>query len=147
MKDLVVKSPVFENNGYIPPKFSCDGKGVNPPLVIEGIPEKTHSLALVMEDPDAPAGLFVHWVAWNIPPTGVIRENPLTIAEGLNTAKKRGYRPPCPPSGTHRYVFKIYALDTMLNLNEFDEKDDLEKAMQGHVLSQGELIGLYKRTR
>lgn len=146
MKELFVRSPAFENNGFIPRKFTCDGQGVNPPLAIDSIPEETQSLALIMEDPDAAAGLFTHWVAWNIPPTGIIRERPLSISEGLNTAKKRGYRPPCPPSGTHRYIFKVYALDIMLNLGEFTEKEDLEKAILGHVIAQGELIGLYNRT-
>jgi Raf kinase inhibitor-like YbhB/YbcL family protein len=147
MNELTVKSPAFENNKLIPSKYTCDGANVNPPLTIEGIPDKTRSLALIMEDPDAPAGLFIHWVAWNIPPTGIVKENASPGAEGLSTSKKLGYHGPCPPSGTHRYFFKLYALDTMLNLGALAEKEDVEIAMQSHVLAQGELMGLYRRTR
>jgi Raf kinase inhibitor-like YbhB/YbcL family protein len=147
MKELVVRSPAFEKNKQIPLKYTCDGEDVNPPLTIEGIPEKTKSLALIMEDPDAPAGLFIHWVAWNLPATGTVEEKSAVGNAGLNTAKKKGYHGPCPPSGTHRYFFKVHALDTTLNLAALSEKEDLENAMQGHVLAQGELIGLYRRTR
>jgi Raf kinase inhibitor-like YbhB/YbcL family protein len=147
MKGLVIRSSAFENNTLIPSKYTCDGEGVNPPLTIEGIPEKTNSLALIVEDPDAPAGLWIHWVVWNIQPTDTIKENSVPGAEGLNTAKKHGYHPPCPPSGTHRYIFKVFALDKTLNLGSFAEKDDVEIAIQGHVLAEGELIGLYRRTR
>jgi Raf kinase inhibitor-like YbhB/YbcL family protein len=147
MKELVVKSSSFEHNTLIPSKYTCDGENINPPLTVEGMPEKTSSLALILEDPDAAAGLFIHWVAWNIPPYGIINENSSPGAEGLNTAKKRGYHGPCPPSGTHRYFFKVYALDTKLNLGSLAEKEDLEKAMQSHVLAQGELMGLYRRNR
>jgi hypothetical protein len=147
MNELTVKSSAFENNRLIPSKYTCDGENINPPLAIEGIPEKTKSLALIMEDPDAPAGLFIHWVAWNISTMGIVKEHASPGAEGLNSAKKRGYYGPCPPSGTHRYFFKLSALDTTLNLGSLAEKEDLEKAMQGHVLAQGELMGLYRRTR
>ncbi len=147
MNELTVKSAAFENNKQIPSKFTCDGAGINPPLTIQGVPEKAKSLALIMEDPDAPAGLFIHWVVWNISSDGVVKEHASPGAEGLNSAKKRGYFGPCPPSGTHRYFFKVYALDTMLSLTQFDEKEDLENAMEGHVLAQGELIGLYRRVR
>jgi Raf kinase inhibitor-like YbhB/YbcL family protein len=147
MNELTVKSSAFENNRLIPSKYTCDGENINPPLAIEGIPEKAKSLALIMEDPDAPAGLFIHWVAWNISTMGIVKEHASLGAEGLNSAKKRGYYGPCPPSGTHRYFFKLSALDTTLNLGSLAEKEDLEKAMQGHVLAQGELMGLYRRTR
>jgi Raf kinase inhibitor-like YbhB/YbcL family protein len=147
MKELVVKSPAFENNKLIPAKYTCDGEDVNPPLTIEGVPEKTKSLALIVEDPDAPAGLWVHWVVWNIPPTGAVQENAVPGTEGLNTNKKHSYHGPCPPGGTHRYFFKVYALDTKLNLGAFAEKEDLENAMQSHVLAEGELMGLYRRAR
>ncbi len=147
MTELTVKSSAFEHNKLIPSKYTCDGEGINPPLTIQGMPEKTKSLALILEDPDAPAGLFTHWVAWNIPTSGVVKEHASPGAEGLNSAKKRGYFGPCPPSGTHRYFFKVYALDTMLSLTQFDEREDLENAMEGHVLGRGELIGLYRRVR
>jgi Raf kinase inhibitor-like YbhB/YbcL family protein len=147
MNELTVKSSAFENNKLIPSKYTCDGADVNPPLTIGGIPEKTKSFVIIMEDPDAPAGLWIHWVVWNIPATGVIKENSVLGAQGLNTAKKHGYHGPCPPAGTHRYFFKVYALDTILNLGSLSEKEDVETAMQSHVLAQGELMGLYRRTR
>ena len=145
MKELTVKSPAFENNKLIPSKYTCDGEEVSPPLTVEGIPEKTKSLALIMEDPDAPAGLFIHWLVWNIPPSNEIQENSVPGTEGLNTNKKNSYHGPCPPGGTHRYYFKVYALDTHLNIGAFSEKEVLENAMQNHILAYGELIGLYRR--
>ena len=147
MKELVVKSPAFENNKLIPSKYTCDGEGVNPPLTIEGIPEKAQSLALIMEDPDAAAGVFTHWIVMSIPTTGIIKEKHPPGTEGLNSSRRRGYHGPCPPSGTHRYFFKVYALDTKLDLGPLAEKEDLEIAMQGHIVAQGEIIGLYRRTR
>ena len=145
MKELTVKSPAFENNKLIPSKYTCDGEEVSPPLTVEGIPEKTKSLALIMEDPDAPAGLFIHWLVWNIPPSNEIQENSVPGTEGLNTNKKNSYHGPCPPGGTHRYYFKVYALDAHLNLGAFSDKEVLENAMQNHILAYGELIGLYRR--
>ena len=147
MKELTVKSPAFENNKLIPSKYTCDGEEVSPPLAVEGIPEKTKSLALIMEDPDAPAGLFIHWLVWNIPPTDKIQENSVPGTEGLNTNKKNSYHGPCPPGGTHRYYFKVYALDTHLNLSAFSEKEVLENAIQNHILAHGELVGLYRRVK
>jgi len=147
MKELVIRSPAFENNKLIPSKYTCDGEDVNPPLTIEGMPEKTKSLALFIEDPDAPAGLWIHWVVWNIPPANMIGEDIVPGTEGLNTNKKHSYHGPCPPSGTHRYFFKVYALDTKLNLTALAEKEDVENAMQSHVLAKGELMGLYRRAR
>jgi Raf kinase inhibitor-like YbhB/YbcL family protein len=102
---LSVKSSVFEHNKPIPRKYSCDGEEVNPPLTVSGIPPAAKSLALVVDDPDAPRGTFDHWVVWNIPATGKIEENTAPGAEGLNGAGKRGYVGMCPPSGTHRYFF------------------------------------------
>jgi Raf kinase inhibitor-like YbhB/YbcL family protein len=145
MKKLTVKSPAFENNKLMPSKYTCDGEEVSPPLTVEGIPEKTKSLALIMEDPDAPAGLFIHWLVWNIPPSNEIQENSVPGTEGLNTNKKNSYHGPCPPGGTHRYYFKVYALDAHLNLGAFSDKEVLENAMQNHILAHGELIGLYRR--
>jgi len=147
MKELLVKSPAFEKNKLIPSKYTCDGDDVSPPLTIEGIPEKTKSLVLIMEDPDATAGLWVHWLVWNIPPTAEIQENSVPGTEGLNTNKKNSYHGPCPPWGTHRYFFKVYALDTHLNLGALSEKEALENAMQSHILANGELIGLYRRDK
>lgn len=146
MKELSVKSSAFNNQTLIPAKYSCDGDNVNPPLTIEGIPEETKSLVLIMDDPDAPSGTFDHWVVWNIPPsTKEIGENTVPGTEGINGARERGYFGPCPPSGTHRYFFKVYALDEKLNLGANSKKKDVEKVMQGHILANGELIGLYRR--
>jgi Raf kinase inhibitor-like YbhB/YbcL family protein len=146
MADLVVRSPVFENNKPIPRKYSCDGQEVNPPLTIEGIPASTKTLVLIMDDPDAPRGTFDHWIVWNIPPTGKIEENKVPGTEGINSSGQKAYVGICPPYGTHRYFFKVCALDTKLDLKpDTTRKSDLEKAMQGHVLAKGELIGTYRR--
>jgi Raf kinase inhibitor-like YbhB/YbcL family protein len=147
MKELTVSSPAFENNNLIPSKYTCDGDNVNPPLIIEGIPEKTKSLVLIVDDPDAPMGTWDHWVVWNISPTNKIEENTVPGTEGINDSRKHSYGGPCPPSGTHRYFFKIYALDTKLDLNSNSRKKDVEKAMQSHILAKGELVGLYHRSK
>jgi len=147
MKELTVNSPAFENNKLIPSKYTCDGDNVNPPLTIEGVPDGTKSLVLIVDDPDAPMGTWDHWIVWNIPPTNKIEENTVPGAEGINDFRKHSYGGPCPPSGTHRYFFKVYALDTKLNLNPNSRKKDVEKAMQGHILAKGEYIGLYRRSR
>ncbi len=149
MTELTVKSPAFESNQLIPTKFSCDGQEISPPLNIEGVPPEARSLALILEDPDAPRGTFDHWVVWNIPPTRKIEENTTPGDVGLNSAGENSYIGPCPPTGTtHRYFFKFYALDAKLALNtRSTRKKELEKAMQGHILAQGELVALYKRTR
>ncbi|MCL4429551.1 MAG: YbhB/YbcL family Raf kinase inhibitor-like protein [Chloroflexi bacterium] len=146
MKELTIKSPAFQHNSPIPKKYSCDGEDTNPPITIEGTPKESKSLALVVDDPDAPGGTFDHWVVWNIPPsTTKIAEHSVPGTEGLNSARQRGFMGPCPPSGTHRYFFKVYALDAELSLGAKSTKKDLEKAMQGHILAKGELIGLYHR--
>jgi Raf kinase inhibitor-like YbhB/YbcL family protein len=146
MADLSVKSTVFENNALIPRKYSCDGQEVNPPLTIEKIPLGTKTLALIIDDPDAPRGTFDHWVVWNIPPQGRIEENSIPGVEGINSAGQTSYIGMCPPSGTHRYFFKVYALDVVLDLKaEQTKKSDLEKVMQGRILGKGELVGLYRR--
>ena len=147
MKKLSVESHAFENNKLIPAKYTCDGDDVNPPLIIEGIPEEAKTLALIVDDPDAPMGTWDHWIVWNIPPTGKIEENTVPGTEGMNTARKHSYGGPCPPYGTHRYFFKVYALDTKLTLNPDSKKKDVEKAMESHILAKGELVGLYRRSR
>jgi Raf kinase inhibitor-like YbhB/YbcL family protein len=148
VQKLVVKSPVFENNQLIPAKYTCDGDNVNPPLTIEGVPEGAKSLVLIVDDPDCPTGTWNHWLVWNIPPTTrKIEENKVPGTEGISTYRKHAYGGPCPPSGTHRYFFKVYALDAKLDLTANAEKKDVEKAMEGHVLAEGELVGLYRRSR
>jgi Raf kinase inhibitor-like YbhB/YbcL family protein len=148
MTKLSIASPAFSHNGMIPSKYTCDGADVNPPLSIGNIPEKSWSLALVVDDPDAPVGTWVHWVVWNIGPgTKVIPENsvPKGALQGTNDFRKQSYGGPCPPSGTHRYFFKLYALDASLSLKSGATKAQLEEAIKGHVLAQAELIGLYRR--
>lgn len=148
MDRLQITSPVFAQNGMIPSKFTCDGADVSPPLSLVDIPDKTRSLALVVDDPDAPAGTWVHWVVWNIlPGTKEIPENsvPGGAVQGRNDFGKQRYGGPCPPSGTHRYYFKLYALDVSLSLKPGATKAQVEEAMTGHVLAQAELVGLYRR--
>jgi Raf kinase inhibitor-like YbhB/YbcL family protein len=146
MNELTVKSPAFEANGKIQKKYSCFGDGINPPLTIDGTPKEARSLALIVDDPDAQKGTFDHWVVWNIPAsTSQIAEHSVPGTEGLNGAKKIGYIGPCPPSGTHRYFFKVYALDIQLDLGSQTTKRDFEKAMEQHVLAKGELMATYSR--
>jgi Raf kinase inhibitor-like YbhB/YbcL family protein len=145
LTDLIITSPVFEHNSSIPEKYTCDGENVNPPLNINGIPEGTKSLVLIVDDPDAPMGTWVHWVVWSLPPKAKIEENMISETEGLNDFRRQQYGGPCPPSGTHRYFFKVYALDTVLELSPNSRKKDVEKAMTGHTLAKGEIVGLYRR--
>ena len=146
MEQLSIKSPAFEHGKLIPKKYSCDGQDINPPLTIEGIPKEAKTLVLAVDDPDAPSGTFDHWIVWNIPASASkIGENTVPGTEGMNSARQQGYMGPCPPSGTHRYFFKVYALDTELSLGASSRKKDVEKAMQGHIVAKGELVGLYRR--
>ncbi|KPK98957.1 MAG: hypothetical protein AMJ95_01475 [Omnitrophica WOR_2 bacterium SM23_72] len=144
---MKISSPEFENNQFIPKKFTCQGKDINPTLIIEDIPEEAISLALIVDDPDAPMGMWVHWVVFDIPVVGRIEENSIPGKQGINDFGRKDYGGPCPPSGTHRYYFKIYALDAMLNLQEGMSKKELERVMEGHILDKAELIGLYKKER
>jgi Raf kinase inhibitor-like YbhB/YbcL family protein len=146
VKTVTVKSPAFEHQKTIPSKYTCDGDNINPPLTIEGIPEGTKSLVLIVDDPDAPMGTWDHWVVWNIPPTDKVGENSVPGTQGVNSARRNSYSGPCPPSGTHRYFFKVYALDMQLSLSSNSRKKDVENAMKNHILAQGEIIGLYRRT-
>lgn len=144
---LSLSSRAFSQNSRIPEKYTCDGENVNPPLRIENTHSDAQSLALIMDDPDAPKGTFVHWILWNIhPQTTEIGENaiPEKAEQGYNNFGKHSYGGPCPPSGSHRYFFKLYALDTRLNLGPQTMKDDLVKAMEGHIIDATELIGLYR---
>ncbi len=148
MAELKIASPAFVHNGYIPARYTCDGNDINPPLEISGVPAEARSLALIVDDPDAPIGMWVHWVAWNIDPaTREIAEDavPRNAVQGKNDSKRNSYGGPCPPSGVHRYFFKLYALDSKLNLGAGTTKKELEKVMQGHILANSEMIGLYKR--
>jgi Raf kinase inhibitor-like YbhB/YbcL family protein len=138
IEGLKVSSPAFENGGEIPKKYTCDGANVNPPLKIENVPSNTKSLALVFDDIDAPRGTYVHWILWNIDPSvKEIKENsvPERVVQEVNDFKKPNYGGPCPPRRAHKYVFKIYALDTLLNLNPNLTKKDLEKVRRSHHFS------------
>lgn len=146
-KNLSVYSTVFSHKGHIPSEYTCDGRDINPPLEVENIPEGTKSLALIMEDPDAPRGTFDHWLVWNISPNEAIAEQTNPGISGTNDFGKTGYGGPCPPSGVHRYFFKVYALDTKLELLAGADKKTLLEAMNGHILSEGEMMGLYQRKK
>lgn len=145
---LSVTSAAFNEGGSIPRKFTCDDKNMSPALAWSGVPEGTQSLALIADDPDAPAGTWVHWVLYDLPagtlslPEGVMGLG----TEGVNGFGKTGYGGPCPPRGTtHRYFFRVYALNANLGLKPGATKAELENAMQGHVLAQGQLMGKYGR--
>jgi Raf kinase inhibitor-like YbhB/YbcL family protein len=145
---MEIISPNFVNGGEMPQKYSCESENINPEIVIENIPTETKSLVLIMDDPDAPRGIFNHWLIWNIGPNvNKIGEDsvPQNAVVGTNTAGKNKYSGPCPPSGTHRYIFKIFALDSEIDLAPTAEKGELEQAIKNHILEQAELIGLYTR--
>jgi Raf kinase inhibitor-like YbhB/YbcL family protein len=138
-------STEFKHSEFIPPRFTCQGDDVNPGLIIEDIPQEAKGLALIVDDPDAPAGTWVHWVVFDIPVVSQIKENSVPGKQGVNDFGRKKYGGPCPPSGTHRYFFKIYALSKKLDLAEGISKQELERAMQGCILDKAELIGLYKK--
>ncbi len=147
---------VFHDGGYIPKKFTCEGADINPPLYLAHIPNDAKSIVIIVDDPDAPIGTFTHWIAWNIPPVeeipeGIPREGrvnePVKMIQGRNDFGRIGYGGPCPPRGhgVHHYHFKVYALDTTLNLSPGAGRKELEKAMKGHVIQWTEIVGLYER--
>jgi len=148
IETMKISSPAFEDNSPIPSKYTCDGEDINPPLEIKHIPEGTQSLVLIVDDPDAPSGTFLHWLVWNISPeTNFIKENslPAGAVQGKNDFGKENYGGPCPPFGQHRYFFRLYALDKKLNLPVGSKLKEVEKAMQGHILGESQLVGLYQR--
>lgn len=146
-KIMDISSAVFKAGEMIPSKYTCEGANVNPPLDIKDIPGDAKCLTLIVDDPDAPNGTWVHWVVWNIPVTHHLKERHVPGKEGVNDFQQHRYGGPCPPSGTHRYFFKVYALDALLDLPADARKSDLEKAMSEHIVGFGELIGLYRRNR
>ena len=144
---MKIKSSAFENNQLIPPKYTCDGGNINPPLLISDVPNEAQSLVLIMDDPDAPMGTWIHWTLFNIDPKiSEIAEasSPQGAVQGKTSGANR-YGGPCPPAGTHRYFFKLYALDTSLDLHSDADKAKIEQAMQNHIIDQAELIGRYAR--
>lgn len=148
---LKLTSAAFKNSEVIPKRYTCDGENMNPPLSIEGTKKGTQSLVLIVDDPDAPTGTWVHWLVWNIPPQFTeIPENsvPPSALQGTNDFGKEEWGGPCPPPGPeHRYFLRLYALDALLELQRGANKSLLEKAMEGHILDQTELIGRYARGR
>jgi Raf kinase inhibitor-like YbhB/YbcL family protein len=146
---MKITSSAFQQGGNIPSKFSCDGANTSPPLQISDVPSGAKSLVLVVDDPDAPSGLFTHWTVWNIPPqTSTVAEGSTPKGvQGTNDFGRSGYGGPCPPSGTHRYYFKILALDRELDLPSGAKRSQLDAAMKGHVIAQGELMGRYSRKK
>lgn len=149
MGNLVLKSSAFQNNDFIPRKYACEGENINPPLEIENALAEVKSLVLIMDDPDATIGVWDHWLLWNIEPeTKYINEDdmPVSAVAGTNSFGDLKYGGPCPPAGkAHRYMFKLYALDKKLALTRGSVKSELEEAMEGHILAQAILIGLYER--
>lgn len=141
---MKIKS-TFQHEGNIQPEYTCDGKDSIPPLEISEVPAEAKSLALIMDDPDAPMGTWDHWIQWNMPPDTKKIDKQIGIG-GKNSWGKTGYGGPCPPSGVHRYFFKLYALDTMLELPAGSDKKALETAMKEHILKEAVLIGKYQRS-
>ena len=146
---MKITSSAFQEGGNIPSKFTCDGSDTSPPLQITGVPSEAKSLVLIADDPDAPSGLFTHWLVWNIPPqTNSISEGSAPKGvHGTNDFGKPGYKGPCPPPGTHRYSFKVFALDRKLDLRAGAKRSQVDAAMKGHVIAQGELVGRYARKK
>jgi len=153
-----ITSPVFEQHGIIPAKYTCDAADISPPLAWRKIPQDAKSLVLIVDDPDAPdpaapQRTWVHWILYDIPPTlsglaeGAADSLPPGVREGMNDFHRSRYGGPCPPIGEHRYFFKLYALDKMLGLLQHADKAGVENAMQGHILMKAELVGLYQKGR
>jgi Raf kinase inhibitor-like YbhB/YbcL family protein len=150
---IVVTSDAFKEGGMIPAEYTCDGKNISPPIKWQQVPKDAKSFALISDDPDAPIGIWVHWVMWNIPsdvnslaqaiPT--VKELQNGTKQGINDFQQHGYGGPCPPGGTHRYYFKVYALDTMLDLPDRATKKDLVAEMKNHIIAEGSLMGKYQR--
>jgi Raf kinase inhibitor-like YbhB/YbcL family protein len=152
---IKISSTAFQDGGLIPAKFTCDGANISPPLTWSSLPITTKSVALIVDDPDAPGKTWVHWVVYDLPAgntqlaEGVATQEavPGGGKQGTNDFRTIGYGGPCPPSGTHRYFFKLYALDVESPVKPGATKEDLLKAMEGHILDQGELMGKYQRSR
>lgn len=154
MQKITVRSPAFGEGDRIPSDFTCDGADMSPPIEWSGVPVHAQSIAIIVDDPDAPGGNWTHWLVYNLPPdltrlaAGISAEEKLPggALQGRTDFGKPGYGGPCPPSGEHRYFFKVYALDTMLHLKPGASKQELSRAMQGHILADGVLMGKYDRS-
>jgi Raf kinase inhibitor-like YbhB/YbcL family protein len=144
---LQVTSPAFKNNDYIPARYTCQGENVSPELRVDGVPQGAKTIAITVFDPDGGTSGVVHWLQWNIAASAIIPEKIMDGVLGNNVSGKPGFTGPCPPTGIHHYHFMVYALDDSLTIPQNSSKTDLENAMKGHVLAQGELIGLYKKVK
>ncbi len=145
---MKILSPAFQNNQQIPSKYTCDKANINPPLEFSDILQNAKSLVLIVDDPDAPSGTWTHWTLWNIPPTTTKIEEksvPQEAVEGVTSFGKPGYGGPCPPSGTHHYFFKLYALDTTISLDSKADVKQLVQTISGHIIQEAQLVGLYSR--
>lgn len=145
IKSMTVTSKVFTEDDVIPKRYTCDGLNVSPPLDIAFIPQQTVTIAILMEDPDAPISSWTHWLVWNLPPVHQIKENTFLGRNGVNDFSRNFYCGPCPMKGKHHYVFKVYALDTVLKLYSTSKKHDFLKAISGHVIAYGEISATYSR--
>lgn len=145
-KVMRISSPAFKPGGNIPSRYACEGEGINPPLDIKQIPAEAKSMVLIIEDPDAAMGTWLHWLVWNIPIVHYINENDVPGDQGLNDFGKIEYGGPCPPDGRHRYYFNLYALDALLDLPEGSSRKAVEAAMQNHIIAYGQLMGVYKKS-
>ncbi len=147
-EEISISSVAFRSGEKIPEQFSCKGANISPPLQFPGVPPAARSLVLIVDDPDAPGGLFTHWLVWNIEPTTrqiAEKSSPAGAVQGTNDFGKTGYGGPCPPSGTHRYFFRIFALDQKLDLKSGAKRKELDRAMAGHIIARGELMGRFTR--
>ena len=143
---MILTSPSFQHNEPMPPKFSCQGEGISPKLIISEIPASTRSLTLICDDPDAPNGGFTHWIMVNIPPA--IKSIPENSSAGQVLPNTRGnleYAPACPPSGNHHYIFKLFALDAMLNISQDIHRAELDQLISKHLIGETELVGMYQK--
>jgi len=147
---MKISSPDFADGGNIPVRFTCDGKDVNPALTISGVPAGAKSLALIVDDPDAPRGTWTHWLMWNLRPDLkeiAMNSVPAEAVQGVNDFPANKYGGPCPPSGTHRYYFKLYALDTALELPASSNRKAVDQALRGHIVAEAQWMGRYARSR
>lgn len=145
---IKITSPQFESGDILPVTFTCDSQGINPELHISNVPEGAQGLVVILDDPDAPAGTFTHWLVYNLDPdTAIIKENnlPAEARVGSNSGRKQSYFPPCPPSGSHRYIFHVYALDQKIDFPSAPDRGQIDTAMSGHIMDSGELLSVYSR--
>lgn len=145
MEDLTILSPEFKDGDFIPDKYTCNGEDISPPLEIKDLPDNTQSIVIIMDDPGAPVGLFTHWLVWDLDKLSQVEAGLDHAFMGKNDFGTSAYRGPCPPSGTHRYFFRVYALDSRIELTKGSSRQDLENKMKGKILAEGQLMGKYSR--